>query len=86
MLTQADGRVHKVGGKELPGVESLDGIALRNFMYILHQKVYNIFLQSDAAGTIYFAACFVWLLFEAGYYLRVAFISYENSETLTTAG
>ena len=30
--------------------------------------LYTVFLQSDATATIYFAACFMWLLFEGGVY------------------
>ena len=45
----------------------------------------TIFLRSDAVATIYFAARFVRLLFEGGYYLRATFISLESSETSTMA-
>ena len=51
-----------------------------------HFVLHTIFLQSDATATIYFAARFVWLLFEAGYYLWEVFISLESLETLMTAG
>ena len=36
----------------------------------------TVFLWSDVVATIYFAAHFVWLLFEGGYYLRAMFISF----------
>ena len=45
----------------------------------------TIFLRSDAAATIYFAAHFVRLLFEGGYYSRAASISLESLETSTKA-
>ena len=51
-----------------------------------HFVLHTVFLQSDATATIYFAARFVRLLFEGGYYSRVAFISLESLETSTTAG
>ena len=37
----------------------------------------TVFLRSDAATTIYFAACFVQLLFEGGYYSRAAFFLWK---------
>ena len=47
---------------------------------------YTAFLRSDTATTIYFAAHFVQLLYEDGYYSRAAFTSLERPETSTTAG
>ena len=41
----------------------------------------TVFLRSDAVTTIYFAACFVRLLFESSNYSRAAFISLESPET-----
>ena len=37
-------------------------------------RLRTVLLRSDAAATIHFTACFVWLLFEGGYYLRAAII------------
>ena len=51
-----------------------------------HFILHTVFLQSDATASVYFAACFVQLLFKGGYYLWVAFISLESLETSTTAG
>ena len=47
-----------------------------DILYCLHNYIhtYTVYIWSDAAATIYFAACFVWLLFEGGYYSRAATI------------
>ena len=46
----------------------------------------TVFLRSDATVTIYFAAHFVQLLFEGGYYSRAVFISLQSPEISKTAG
>ena len=46
----------------------------------------TVFLRSDIAATIYFAARFVWLLFKGSHYSRVVFISLESLETSKMAG
>ena len=56
---------------------------LANFHFRSHSS--TIFHRSDAAATIYFAARFVRLQFEGGYYSRAAFISLESPETSMTA-
>ena len=50
------------------------------------KQPYIVFLPSDTAATIYFAARFVRLLFEGGYYSRAGFISFENPKTSMMAG
>ena len=58
----------------------------------MHAHNYTVFLQSDTAVSIFFAAhsCAATirgqLLFKGGYYLSTAFISLENVETSTIAG
>ena len=48
----------------------------------LRKATNTVFLQSDAAATIYFGACFVWLIFilllVGCYYSRAAFISFKS--------
>ena len=51
-----------------------------------HFILHTVFLRPETAATIYFAARFVWLLFEGGYYSWAVFISLESLETLTMAG
>ena len=54
--------------------------------------LYTIFLRSDAAATIYFASCFVRLLFEGGIYffrkpgdINDGWIRYVTSATVMVA-
>ena len=44
-----------------------------------------IFLQSDAAAAIFFAACLVWLPLLSSYYSRAAFISLGNQPIVAMA-
>ena len=39
------------------------------FLSYTQEKRYTMFLRSDAMATMYFAACFVQLLFEGGVYV-----------------
>ena len=42
--------------------------------YLVDVHMYRISSRSDTVATIYFTGCFVWLLFDGGYYSRVATI------------
>ena len=71
------------GEKFVMNSQAMTEISIPNY-YRKQAPENTVYLRSDAAVAIYFAARFVRLLFEGGYYWRAAFISWESLETSTT--
>ena len=63
--------------------KSLKAAKNKNKLQVQNMIAYCISLVRRCG---YYAACFVWLLFEGGYYSRAAFLSLEGLETSMTAG